>query len=181
MIAIMSVLFAILADLGTREHVLAEGERLFRTGDPIRSMFLVVAGEVRLVRQLPHGPALTMQVAVAGCVLAEASLFAAEYHCDAVAMAAAQVLAVPRGEVEEAVTHDPVAARAWSRHLAQEIQRARAQVEIVSLKTVAERLDAWVALRGSEPPPRGEWRKLASELSVTPEALYRELARRRAA
>ena len=60
-----------------------------------------------------------------------------------------------------------------------EVQRARAQAETLSLKTVAERVDAWTTLNNGLPPPKGRWRQVASEIGVTPEALYRELARRR--
>jgi hypothetical protein len=49
----------------------------------------------------------------------------------------------------------------------------------VSLKTVAERLDAWLALHDDGLPPKGQRLRVASEIGVTPEALYRELARRR--
>lgn len=177
MIVIMS-LFEALSELAERELVLAEGEVLFRFGEKIRSMFLVASGKVRLVRHLPHGAALTLQVAEEGSVLAEASLYADRYHCDAVAVSAARIRLLLRRRTEEAVTHDPALARLWAKHLASEIQRTRAQVEIVSLKTVAERLDAWLALR-SALPPKGQWHRLASEIGVTAEALYRELARRR--
>lgn len=176
MIAIM--VFEALSQLADRELTLAEGEVLFRFGDKIRSIFLVASGGVRLVRHLPHGPALTLQLAEEGSVLAEASLFATQYHCDAVAVSAARLRVLSRQRVEEAVTRDPVVALLWAKQLAAEIQRARAQVEIVSLKTVAERLDAWLALRG-ELPAKGQWHRLASEIGVTAEALYRELARRR--
>jgi hypothetical protein len=44
---------------------------------------------------------------------------------------------------------------------------------------VAERLDAWLGAEGGL-PDRGRWQELAEELGVTREALYRELARRRA-
>lgn len=177
MIAIMS-LFDALSRFAERETILAEGEVLFRFGDEIRSIFLVASGEVRLLRHLPHGPALTLQLAQKGSVLAEASLFADQYHCDAVAMSVARLCVLPRQRVAEAVTADRAVALLWAKHLAGEIQRARAQVEIISLKTVAERLDAWLALRG-DLPPKGQWHRLASEIGVTSEALYRELARRR--
>lgn len=177
MISIM-LLFEAFAELSDRDVILAEGEILFRLGDEIRSMFLVVSGAVRLVRHLPHGPALTLQLAEEGSVLAEASLFADTYHCDAAAVSATRLRALPRRRAEEAVTRDPAIARLWAKHLAAEIQRARSHVEIVSFKTVAERLDAWLALRGGM-PPKGQWHRLASEIGVTPEALYRELARRR--
>ena len=61
--------------------------------------------------------------------------------------------------------------------LAQELQRARFQVEIVAMKKVAARLDAWIASSGPL-PPKGEWVRLAAEIDVTPEALYREIAKR---
>jgi hypothetical protein len=43
---------------------------------------------------------------------------------------------------------------------------------------VAARLDAWLTLKRL--PPKGEWGALADDIGVTREALYRELARRRA-
>ena len=177
MIRIMS-LFDALSQLADREVMLPEGEILFRLGDKIRSMFLVVSGSVRLMRYLPHGPALTLQLAGERSILAEASLFADAYHCDAVAVSAARLFAIPRSIAEEAVTREPAVARLWAKHLAAEVQRARAQVEIISLKKVSERLDAWLAFRG-DLPRKGHWHHLASEIGVTPEALYREIARRR--
>jgi CRP-like cAMP-binding protein len=74
---------------------------------------------------------------------------------------------------------DPALAAAWAQHLALEIQRARAHAEILSLKTVAERVDAWITLNDGTLLPKGSWRRVASEIGVSPEALYRELARRR--
>ena len=179
MIVVMS-LFHSLFQLADREVTLAEGEVLFRLGDRVRSMFLVASGAVRLVRYLPHGPTLTLQLAGEDSILAEASLFADTYHCDAVAVSAARLFAIPRRIAEEAVTRDPVLARLWAKHLAAEVQRARAQVEIISLKKVSERLDGWLAFKG-DLPRKGQWHRLASEIGVTPEALYREIARRRKA
>jgi len=47
------------------------------------------------------------------------------------------------------------------------------------LKTVAARLDAWLAFHDNQLPPRGKRVEFAREIGVSPEALYRELARRR--
>jgi CRP-like cAMP-binding protein len=178
MIAIMPDLFETFVRMREREQCVGDGGVLFRTGDPVQWMFAVGQGTVHLVRNLPHGTTLTLQVAGAGVVLAEASLFSKAYHCDAIAVGEARLLAVSRLIVEDAVTRDPTIARLWAKHLAGEIQRTRAKMEIVSLKTVAERLDAYLGL-GGELPPRGQLRRLASELNVSPEALYRELASRR--
>lgn len=61
MFVIMFAAHDTFARLGAR-RLLSEGEILFRLGDPIHSMFVVEEGEVRLVRHLPHGPTLTLQI-----------------------------------------------------------------------------------------------------------------------
>lgn len=178
MIAIMSA-FERLANLAGQERQLAAGSRLFRNGDTVLSLFLVRAGEVRLVRMLPHGFELTLQRAGPARVLAEASLFAERYHCDAVAAEDSSLLAVPIVNARAALESDPALACVLARHLAGEVQRTRTRAEILSLKSVADRIDAWMAFNGDALPPKGRWNQVASEIAVSPEALYRELARRR--
>ena len=51
------------------------------------------------------------------------------------------------------------------------------RAEILALKTVAERLDAWIAWH-EQRPAKGKWRHVAEEIGVSPEAFYRELAKR---
>ena len=180
MITIMSdILVTRLSTLAQHEQQFAADEILFRAGDPVRSLFLVVVGAVKLTRSLPHGAPLTLQHARPGAILAEASIFAERYHCEGVATEDSVVRAVPLRRLDAELANQPELARAWIRHLAQEVQRARAQAEVLSLKTVAARIDAWIALMDRPLPPRGRWRQVASEIGVTPEALYRELARRR--
>ena len=72
----------------------------------------------------------------------------------------------------------PKLAEAWAMNLANSMQAARFRAEIRTLRTVAERLDAWLGA-GLEIPEKGQWQVLAAELGVTREALYRELARSR--
>ncbi|MEP6656872.1 MAG: Crp/Fnr family transcriptional regulator [Betaproteobacteria bacterium] len=168
-----------LSKLAERTQNLAAGGILFRTGHPVRSLFLVASGALRLVRALPHGFELTLQRAGPGAILAEASLFTARYHCDASATEDSVLRVAPLPRIKAALGDDPALAAALMRHLAQEVQRARAQAETLSLKTVAERVDAWTTLNDGSLPPKGRWCQVAAEIGVTPEALYRELARRR--
>lgn len=180
MIAIMSSpLVDGLSKLAERQQTLVAGDVLFRAGDPVLSLFLVTSGKIQLTRSLPHGFQLTLQRAGSGAILAEASLFAENYHCEAVATEASVLEVVPRRRMEAALATDLDLAGAWMLHLALEVQRTRAIAEILSLRTVAERIDAWFALNGGVLPPKGRWREMASEIGITPEALYRELAKRR--
>lgn len=179
MIAIMSDPLEALWGDKARNRTLSPGEVLFRVGDAVRWLYRVETGAMRLVRPLPHGAELVIQRAGTGAILAEASLFAGAYHCDAVAEAPTLLRGVPVAQVVSALASDPALAQALARSLALEVQAARARAEIVSLKTVAARLDAWLALNGGQLPARGGWRGLAGQIGVTPEALYRELASRR--
>jgi CRP-like cAMP-binding protein len=94
MIAIMSDLVDAFLRMREREHSMGDGGVLFRTGDPVQWIWCVVEGSLHLVRNLPHGTTLTLQVASAGTVLAEASLFSEAYHCDAIAVGPARLFAV---------------------------------------------------------------------------------------
>jgi hypothetical protein len=48
----------------------------------------------------------------------------------------------------------------------------------MSLRTVSERLDFWLAWNEAGMPQKGLWKDVAEEIGVSPESLYRELAAR---
>jgi CRP-like cAMP-binding protein len=121
-----------------------------------------------------------LQRARANSVLAEASLFSERYHCDALAVAPTRTLAIGKAAMRAAIESDPRFAAGWAAYLAREVQKTRLRAEILSLRTVAERLDAWIAANDGRPPVKGEWKTVASEIGTSAEALYREAARRRA-
>lgn len=177
MITIMSDTLASLFETG-QCRVVAAGAWLFHQGDPIRSMYLVVAGALELARVTSTGATIVQQRARPGQILAEASAYSGTYHCDARAVTAAVLRALPVTRFREQLAEDPVVARAWAEHLAHAVQSARMRAEILALRTVAERLDAWLR-EGSPLPMKGAWQDLAVELGVSREALYRELSKRR--
>ena len=175
MIAIMSTM---LDGLGGIEKRYGRGRFLFHQGDLISTMFLVIEGEARLERVQASGSVSILQRTRAGSVLAEASLFAHRYHCAAVAASAVTARLIPRIVMRKRFDTDPAFAAEWAMHLADEIRRARMRSEILSLKRVQDRVDAWIALNG-EGCSKGSLRGMAQEIGVSPEALYREIAKRR--
>lgn len=142
-------------------------------------MFLVTDGCVHLIRYQADGNAAVLQRSGPATVLAEASVFSERYHCDAVATTITRALLVPVAEVRRLLDHDPDFAREWSIHLSRELQSARKRAEIAALRTVTDRLDAWITWNDGRLPAKGDWRELAEEIGVSPEALYREMSRRR--
>lgn len=176
---IMSTHFSeTLRSMATRSRTVAADAHLFHREDPVSDLFIVETGRIDLQRHSDSGTVIILQRAGAGDLLAEASLFSTRYHCDAVATAPASVLCIPKQRLRGRLRGDSDFAEAWMQHLGVKIQAMRLRSEILSLKTVAERLDAWLTWHG-EAPAKGEWKRLAQEIGISPEALYRELSNRR--
>ena len=179
MIDIMSIsLRSFLAEMRGQELSYAAGQHIFEQGDAVRQIHVVRSGSVFLIRHQTDGAALVLQRAGDGSVLAEASLYSEVYHCAAEAQSACSTWAVSKREFRQHLADDGDFSQAWAKHLAHEVQRARLHAEIVSLKTVTARIDAWITWNGPL-PQKGEWAYVAIQIGVSPEALYRELARRR--
>ena len=168
-----------LRELDSTERTFEAGACLFRVGDEVSVLHLVEDGEVHLVRHRENGGALVLQRALANSVLAEASVFSVRYHCDGVAARPTRTLAIARSAARRLLAEDPGFAGSWAVHLSRELHATRFRAEILSLKTVRERLDAWTAWNGEALPAKGTWKTVANEIGTTPEALYREIARRR--
>jgi len=157
---------------------LVPGAYLFHRDEPVAALYIVVEGEVQLTRHQEGGGAIILQRAGPGDILAEASVFSPRYHCDGVARTGAVVQSLGKAKFLDRFRNDPEFAEAWASHLAREVQATRFRSEILTLRTVAERLDAWLAWHGNL-PRKGEWVQFAFQVGVSPEALYREMARRR--
>jgi len=180
MIEIMSdQLLHHLRTLRAQKLSLAPGQYLFHLGDPVRLMYFVVTGMLHLTRTQSDGSLLVLHQAGAGAILAEASFCSEHYHCDGVAVKETHALAYAAADFRAHLRSSADFADIWAGHLAHELQIARLHAEILSLKTVAQRLDAWLGGRGGSLPPKGEWRTIAAKIGVSPEALYREIAKRR--
>lgn len=180
MITIMSDKFIEqLSARAARRRTLPQGAYLFHQDDRVNTMFVVEDGLIELIRRNPEGAPIVLQRAAGQTVLAEASAYSQRYHCDGVAATGSSVLEVPKRRFLEQLREDEAFATLWASHLAAEVQSARYRSEILAQKTVAQRLDAWLAWRGGGLPGKGEWKNLAAQIGVSPEALYRELAKRR--
>lgn len=163
----------------SRQRRFESGEPVFHRGDPVADMHFVLKGSIHLVRYQSDGSALILQRAEPGSILAEASLYSGTYHCDAVACGAAETRVFAKTSLKKLLVRSPEFSNFWANYLAQELQRTRLRSEILSLKTVAARLDAWIAWNGGNSPEKGNWKFVAGQIGVSPEALYREIANRR--
>ncbi|MBY5409136.1 Crp/Fnr family transcriptional regulator [Rhizobium leguminosarum] len=179
MIEIMSDTFMdYIRSLSTRRKTFGSGQDLFNQGDDVESLYLVEVGVVHLVRHQADGNVAVLQRASPGVILAEASVFSSVYHCDALAVTDVNATSVPVQLIRRALRSNPDFAEGWASYLSN-LQQTRKRAEIASLKTVAARLESWLAWNDGGLPSKGEWKALADDIGVSPEALYRELSKRR--
>jgi CRP-like cAMP-binding protein len=180
MIAIMShEIIDLLARRANNRLKLVKGSYLFRQGDAVKSIFVIESGLVELTRHQHDGRLVVLQRATRQMIVAEASVYSDACHYDAIAGLASDVVAISKNNLKCLLLHDETFSRKWAEYLAKEVQAARRLIEILSKKSVAERLDGWLAWRENEPVSKGQWKNIAAQIGVSPEALYRELAKRR--
>jgi CRP-like cAMP-binding protein len=91
-------------------------------------MYLVRSGMVALERHLTDGTALTLSVATVEMAVAESSLFATTYHCDAIARMNSQIAIMRRAVFRSALRERPDAALSLIETHAKEVQCQRARV-----------------------------------------------------
>ena len=168
-------------EAGSLVRTLAAGELLFAAGDAAVAIYRVERGRLRLVRRTPDDHLVVLHTARAGEFLAEASLFSATYHCDAVAMVSSRVRVYPKAALLAALRTDPELAGAFIARLAHQVQDLRARLELRNIRSAPERLVQYLRLR-AEPGRRivavdGAYQDIAAEIGLTREALYRTLAR----
>lgn len=153
-------------------------ESLFRIGDSVRYIYLVVSGEVRLIRVNPQGNEVILQRCRGGFI-AEASLDSRAYHCDGVAVEPTTLLLFPAAVFRATLEDDLVFRKGWRSLLANEVRKLRAQCERLSLHSAVDRIGHYIESEGTNgvvnlSQSRKAW---ASELGLTHEALYRALRR----
>ena len=180
MIAIMQPdFFSFLENIPHRPLRFNSGAMVVDMDDKVTSLLVVKSGMVHLVRFQENGDMVVLQRAGAGAILAEASVFSDSYHCSAVAVRNVELNAYPLKAVLALFSRAPEATQAYALHLAREVRSARKRAEILALKTVSERLSAWLTWSHGLLPERGAWHHVADEIGISKEALYRELSKRR--
>jgi CRP/FNR family transcriptional regulator, dissimilatory nitrate respiration regulator len=162
------------------ERSLRAGQTLFRAGGRTTGLHEVVTGRVRLVRLDRSGREAILQVAGPGEMFAEASLFSAAYHCDAIAAMDAVVRFYPKPILLSELERDPKLLLAFSAMLARQVMTLRTRLEQRNIHSARDRVRHYLTInadaKGRAVALRGTLKDVAGELGLTHEALYRTLA-----
>ena len=155
-----------------RLRTVTREEALFHQGEATRGLFFLLKGAIHLQRVSGTGHLVVVLKAAAGDTFAEASLFHRTYHCSAIAAKPAEVIECSKHAVLKRYREDPDFALAMSERFAQQVQVARARLEIFSIRSADERVFRAVA----DGMLKDSVRSLAHEIGLSPEAVYRSLA-----
>ena len=161
-----------------RIRELPRDAQLFRRGETPRKIHCLLSGEIHLVRSSRRGATMVLARSRGGFI-AEASMDAPRYHCDALVVADAVVLSLPLAIYRDALDHNAAFRRARFAAQAREIRRLRALGERLALSAAEERLTHYIETEGSEGSVELDrpLKALATELNLSHEAIYRTLAR----
>src|SRR5262249_29440762 len=138
-----------------RKRTLRAGQTLFRRGNRTSGLYEILEGQVRLVRVSPAGSEAILHVAMAGDTMAEASLFAATYHCDAIATTDAVVRLYPKAAVLAEFDRNPKAARNFAAVLARQVMTLRTRLEQRNIRTARDRVRHYLAVNADAPRSHG--------------------------
>lgn len=165
----------------SRRRQLGKGETLFCRGDPVTSVYRVESGRVRLERRTFDGGLLALHVSEPGELVAEGSLFADHYHCDASALEKAVLSQCDRKALLAAMAEQPGIGLDFGRLVARQLQAVRLRLELRNVRSAEERLLLYLAIHADPASGRlalaGPLQDIAAEIGLTREALYRALAR----
>jgi CRP-like cAMP-binding protein len=162
------------------ERKLKAGQALFRLGTRTAGLYEVTSGKLRLVRVDPSGREVVLYLAAAGDTIAEASLFAPTYHCDAIATTNAVVRLYPKDALIAQFQQNPRAAQVFMAMLGRQVMSLRTRLEQRNIRSARERVRRYLAVNAGADRRTvtlpGTLKDLAADLGLTHEALYRTLA-----
>ena len=148
-----------------------KGDVLFRQNQATSGLYRVRSGCVTLQRTGLGGDTLTLHRAVSGGLFAEASVFSATYHCDAICTEAGSVMKIAKADVVETMQSNSAFSEGFTRLLAVQVQKYRAHIELLAIPSAKERMLAAVQAGYFD----GTVIELATRINLSHEACYRAL------
>jgi len=165
-------------------RTLAAGQTLFWHGEPVGHVFLVLDGAINLERRVKENQRKVIDIVEGGRIIGLHSMFSPNgYYTTAVAACDTHVLACNAERFLHQLKRTPELGWRIAVTLSDEVERLLSMVEQLSAYSAAERLAAYLLENHCDEDGAAEDRAprrradLASLLSLTPEALCREISR----
>ena len=127
------------------ERSLDRGETLFFAGEEAKGLYVIAKGSLRSYRENSEGREQVLLIEKAGTTVGEVPMFDDKpYHSTVVANEDSEVLFILKNEIKRLCSNHPTIALAALKILASRFRETAALAESLSLKTVNQRLAAFL-------------------------------------
>jgi CRP-like cAMP-binding protein len=158
---------------------LTDGQILFAQHDSATAIYILVAGQIRLVNYTEDGQQINHYSVRAGESFAEVALFKECYVCTAIARTPSRVLVLPKQPFLLALKQSPELMESFMEQLVQRLHENKILLELRSIRSAQKRVLHYLHLNAQ---PDGitvtidrPLKEIADDLGLTPEALSRAL------
>jgi len=168
------------------ERAFERSEIVFHEGEQAEALFVVLSGQVKLVRYSSKGRELLLHLVHPGQTFAEAALFSGNtYPATAEVMEPSRVWSLPRAALTELLREGPELAMAMLASVSMWTRKLASKLELLTQRRVEERVALYLIARagsGELQPgdiiPLDEARNLiAAQCGTAPEVLSRTFRR----
>jgi CRP/FNR family transcriptional regulator len=156
---------------------------LFREGEPVAGIFVLIAGRVKIYRLSPDGREHILHVIQPGQTFAEAAVFMPQgYPAYAEALAKTRVVLLPKEQFIDLLRREPTISLSIISSLSHYLKQFADRIDDLSLRDVSARLARWFLQTAGE-VGRDFWdlditkTELASQMGTVSETLSRTLRR----
>ena len=119
----------------------SKGEMLFLSGEPVKGLFIVISGKIRVFQHNAEGREQVMHVDTAGSVIADVAVFdGGPYPASAIAASDADVLFIDKKNMDQYCIRHPSFVLKALKFMAQRVRRHAQLAEALSLHDVGQRL-----------------------------------------
>ncbi len=124
---------------------------LFREGEPVQGMYVLLAGRVKIYKLAPDGKEHVLHLVRPGQAFAEAAVFMpGGYPAYAEALQPSRVLLLPKAAFLELLAEDPAISLGIIATLSRYLKQFADRIEDLSLKDVSARLARWFLSSAAE-------------------------------
>jgi len=154
-------------------------EILFHQSDSVESVYLVRRGKIKLSRCTIDGNTVILQLATAGEMIAEASLFSEKYHCQATVEGAfAELCCFDKSKLLDALGCSSDSAMQILEIFAKQIRKQRVMLEIRNIRSAKQRIYSYLELEANAQHVvvlQQTYKDMAYQLGLAHETFYRSL------
>ncbi len=156
-----------------------KGETLFHQGDIVRSIYLLVNGRIKLVRESVDGNPVILHVALANESFAEASLFSKNYHCSAIADCSSELITIKKSELLSQLSSSSRLSLELLELFSSQVRDLRTLMEIRNIRSAVDRVMTYLKFESGDNDYveiTTPLKDIAYRLGLAHESFYRALS-----